>query len=119
MELAVDQVVGGDDAAQPLDPSRAGQPVDAGLCHEHRHGALADGHAHSERELGMDAAVAVGAARGHVDLADQPGQPRASQLRLRGRCAFGEVVVLPRHAEHPAGTVDRNPGVSETLDHRE
>ena len=75
MELPVDQVVGGDDATQPLDAYWSGQAVDTGLCHQHRHGPGADLDTHAHGELGVDTAVAVGAVGGDVDLPDQPGQP--------------------------------------------
>ena len=54
-----------------------------------------------------------------MHFADEPGQPLAAQFGGRHRLALGAVVVLPSDAENAATTVDRDPGVGETIDHRE
>lgn len=66
----------------------------------------------------MDAAVAVGAAGGDVDFADQSGQLLASELPRGGGCALVFVVVLPAETKDFAAAVYRCPGVGEPVDHR-
>lgn len=61
-ELAVHEIIGRDDAAEAFGADRAGEPVDPGFVHEFEHGFVADGHAHRHGQLGVDAAVPVGAA---------------------------------------------------------
>jgi len=79
-EPAADQIIGGDHAADPPGPGRAGQPVDPGLAHHNGHQVLADLDLPAHGQLGMHPARSVGAAGGQMDLADQPGQPLAAHL---------------------------------------
>ncbi len=83
MEVSVDQIVGSDDPAQPLDPCRAGKPDNARLIHQQPHGALAHGDPHAQGELGVHAPVSVGAAGRDVDLADDSA---------RGVVGFGVIL---------------------------
>jgi hypothetical protein len=78
VELAVDEVSGRDDTARPLDPGRSGQPVDPGVVRQGEHQPGGDRHVHRHGQLGVHAPVAVGAARGDVDLPDQPGERLAA-----------------------------------------
>lgn len=82
VELAVHQMIGGHYAAQPFDPDRTGQTINAGERHQDRHRAWADCDPHAKSEFGVDAAIAVGAPRGDVDLTDQSGQSLPAQLLL-------------------------------------
>ena len=53
----------------------------------------------ADGELGVDAAVAVGAAGGDVDLPDQAGQPAAAQLSGTGRALPVPVAALTADAQ--------------------
>ncbi len=118
-EHPVHEIIGRDDASKAFGPDRTGEPVYPGLVHELEHGLVADSDAHCYGQLGMDAAVPVSAARGDVHLPDQSGQPLPAQLRLGQRLPLDTVVMLPGDPEDAAAAVDRDPGVGESVDHRE
>ncbi len=92
--------------------------MQAGVAHQPLDASVADLHALSENELGVDASVAVGAVRGGVDLTDRLHQmglfPRA--IARRPRAPF--VVARRRDVQDPAGHRDGDPVSGEFLDHR-
>lgn len=79
-ELPVHKITGRDDASKAFGPDRAGEPVDPGLVHELEHSLVAGGDAHCHGQLGVDAAVSIGAARGDVHFPYLAGQPLPAQL---------------------------------------
>ena len=99
VELAVDQVVRCGDPLKSLDSGWAWKATDSGASHEDGDEPAGARNVHSDGELGVDAAVAVGAAGGDVDLPDQAGQPAAAQLSGTGRALSVPVVALTGNAQ--------------------
>lgn len=102
MELAVDQIVGCDYAAEPFDTGRAGQAVDSSESHQDRHRARADRDPHFQSQLGMNASIPVGVTGGDMDLTDQSGQPLPAWLGGCDRFSLVLVVILALTGSRPA-----------------
>lgn len=85
VEPPVDQFVRRGDPLESLDSGWAWKATDSGASHEDGDEPVGARNVHSDGELGVDAAVAVGAAGSDVDLPDQAGQPAAAQLSGTGR----------------------------------
>lgn len=118
VELAVDQVVRCGDSLESLDSGGAWKATDSGASHEDGDEPAGARNVHSDGELGVDAAVAVGAAGGDVDLPDQTGQPAAAQLSGTGRALSVPVIALTGDAQQAAAGARGCPGVDESVDHR-
>ena len=83
MKLAVHQVIGGGDAVQPFHFRWPWKAADAGFTHQHGNQALAHLKFHTDRQLRMDPAGAVGLPGRDVDFVDQTDEPQATHLSGR------------------------------------
>lgn len=70
MGLPTHQVIGCGKAFEALDVGGPGDASDSRASHHDRDQPARAGDVHAEGELGVDAAVSVGAARGNLELAD-------------------------------------------------
>src|SRR5690606_31769278 len=118
VELAVDQVVRCGDPLKSLDSGWAWKATDSGASHEDPDESARAGNVHAHGELCVDPAVAVGAAGGDVDLADQSSQPASAELGGAGGALSVPVVALARDAQKAAAGVHWSSGVDESVDHR-
>ena len=78
MELAAHQVVGGSDSVESLHLCRPREAADTSFAHQDGHQTLAHLKFHTDRQLRMNPARAVGLPGRVMDLADQPGEPHPS-----------------------------------------
>lgn len=118
MELAAHQVVGGGDSVESLDLCRPWEAADTGFTHQDGHQTLAHLKLHTDRQLSMNPARAVGLPGRVMDLADQPGEPHPSHLGGRYRPVLVSVISGTAYAEQSAAQLDPVAGLDEVVDYR-
>lgn len=119
MELPIHEVIGCGNAFEARDGGGPGESFDSSSSHQDRDQPARAGDIHADGELSMNAAVAVGAARGHADLADHAHQPAAAELGgAGGTLPVPVVVALIGNAQQAATGIHGGSGVDEPVDHR-
>jgi hypothetical protein len=118
VKFPIHQIVGGDNAPEPLHPCRPRKPGDASQTHQHGDKTLADLNAHAERQLSVDAARSIGSAGCNMNLADQTGEPLPAHLRPRKRSVPVTVVAGAANPKNTTTHLRGQPGIDEAIDHR-
>lgn len=102
-------------AAAQLPAVHALQP---GAAHQALHPAVTDLQLLTQDQLGMNAAVAVGAVGGGVHVPDRVHQVRLRPGPVAGRAAVPLIEPGGRDLQDPAGRRDGHPVAGELADHR-
>ena len=116
MEFAAHQVVGGGDAVQAFHFRWPWQAANTGFAHQHGNQALAHLKFHTDRQLRMNPARAVGLPGRDVDFGDQLGEPPATHLSWRPVFLFA--IARATDTEKSAAKLGPVARLDKTVDYR-
>jgi hypothetical protein len=102
VELPFDEIGRGRSLMQRPSPAVPWQPLQVRSPHQHLHRVVPDADTHANRQVGMDAACPVGAARCRVGLDDQIRQPGMADRPVRRHPRSIRVERRLSDIEHPA-----------------